>query len=86
MERARSIMCHLPGIDCAACGAPSCQALAEDMVNGQARMSDCIFIEQLWENDGKILPKKAFERMEKKWGVGRFDPDCSKKGAKNEGF
>lgn len=86
MERARSIMCHLPGIDCAACGAPTCQALAEDMVNGQARMSDCIFIEQLWENDGKILPKKAFERMEKKWGVGRFDPDCSKKGAKNEGF
>ncbi len=86
MERARSIMCHLPGIDCAACGAPSCQALAEDMVNGQARMSDCIFIEQLWENDGKILPQKAFERMEKKWGVGRFDPDCSKKGAKNEGF
>jgi len=86
MERARSIMCHLPGIDCAACGAPTCQALAEDMVNGQARMSDCIFIEQLWQNDGKISPQRAFDRMEKKWGEGRFDPDCSKKGAKNEGF
>jgi iron only hydrogenase large subunit-like protein len=86
MERARSIMCHLPGIDCAACGAPTCQALAEDMANGLARMSDCIFIEHLWENDGKISPQRAFERMEKKWGIGRFDPDCSKKGAKNEGF
>ncbi|HPS14003.1 MAG TPA: [Fe-Fe] hydrogenase large subunit C-terminal domain-containing protein [Prolixibacteraceae bacterium] len=86
MERARSIMCHLPGIDCAACGAPTCQALAEDMVNGRARMSDCIFIQQLWQNDGKITPQRAFDRMEKKWGVGRFDPDCTKKGAKNEGF
>jgi hypothetical protein len=86
MQRARSIMCHLPGIDCGACGAPTCQSLAEDMVNGLARMSDCIFIQQLWEKDGKILPQKAFERMEKKWGEGRFDPDCTKKGAKNEGF
>lgn len=86
MERARNIMCHLPGIDCAACGAPTCQALAEDMVNGKARMSDCIFIQQLWQNDGKIMPQRAFDRMEKKWGVNRFDPDCTKKGAKNEGF
>ncbi len=86
MQRARSIMCHLPGIDCGACGAPTCMALAEDMVNGQARMSDCIFIEQLWQKDGKISPAKAFEKMEHKWGVGRFDPDCTKKGAKNEGY
>lgn len=86
MQRARSIMCHLPGIDCGACGAPTCMALAEDMVNGQARMSDCIFIQQLWQKDGKITPAKAFERMENKWGVGRFDPDCTKKGAKNEGY
>jgi iron only hydrogenase large subunit-like protein len=86
MQRARSIMCHLPGIDCGACGAPTCMALAEDMVNGQARMSDCIFIQQLWQKDGKISTHKAFERMENKWGVGRFDPDCTKKGAKNEGY
>jgi iron only hydrogenase large subunit-like protein len=86
MEKARNIMCHLPGIDCGACGAPTCQALAEDMANHQAKMSDCIFIQQLWQNDGKISPVRAFERMEKKWGEGRFDPDCTKKGAKNEGF
>ncbi len=86
MNRARSIMCHLPGIDCGACGAPTCMALAEDMVNGRARMSDCIFIQQLWQKDNKIDPKRAFERMEKKWGEGRFDPDCTKIGAKNEGY
>ena len=84
MQRARNIMCHLPGIDCGACGAPTCQALAEDMVNGKAKMSDCVFIQQLWQKDGKVKPEKALERMEKKWGEKRFDPDCTKIGAKNE--
>jgi hypothetical protein len=32
----------LPGIDCGACGAPSCQALAEDIVKGNAKETDCI--------------------------------------------
>ena len=85
MQRARNIMCHLPGIDCGACGAPTCQALSEDMANGRAKMSDCIFIQQLWQKNGKVEPSKAFERMEKKWGEKRFDPDCTKIGAKNEG-
>jgi iron only hydrogenase large subunit-like protein len=33
----------LPGIDCGSCGAPSCHALAEDIVLGTAQESDCIF-------------------------------------------
>jgi len=33
----------LPGIDCGSCGAPSCHALAEDIVLGTAHESDCIF-------------------------------------------
>jgi len=31
------------GKDCAACGAPSCHALAEDIVQGKAKLSDCVF-------------------------------------------
>ena len=34
----------LPLLDCGACGAPSCRALAEDIVKGIAKESDCIFI------------------------------------------
>src|SRR5690554_636367 len=34
----------LPGLDCAACGAPDCQTLAEDIVTGVASRSDCIFL------------------------------------------
>jgi iron only hydrogenase large subunit-like protein len=33
----------LPGLDCGSCGAPSCQALAEDIVLGHASEEDCIF-------------------------------------------
>lgn len=34
----------LPSLDCAACGAPDCKTLAEDIVNGRAKRSDCIFM------------------------------------------
>jgi iron only hydrogenase large subunit-like protein len=33
----------LPGLDCGSCGAPSCRALAEDIVRGTATESDCVF-------------------------------------------
>ena len=32
----------LPGLDCGACGAPDCAALAEDIVKGQAHLEDCL--------------------------------------------
>jgi Na+-translocating ferredoxin:NAD+ oxidoreductase RNF subunit RnfB len=35
MKKINSILCQLPGIDCGACGAPNCHALAEDMVRGK---------------------------------------------------
>ena len=31
----------LPGIDCGACGAPSCRALAEDIIKGRADVGSC---------------------------------------------
>ena len=35
---------RLPGLDCGSCGSPSCRALAEDIVRGHARETDCIFV------------------------------------------
>jgi len=37
------ILAELPGIDCGSCGAPSCEAHAEDMVMGKAVDIDCVF-------------------------------------------
>ncbi len=34
----------LPGINCGACGAPNCRVLAEDVVNGFAKIENCIFL------------------------------------------
>ncbi|WP_426350663.1 [Fe-Fe] hydrogenase large subunit C-terminal domain-containing protein [Alloiococcus sp. CFN-8] len=35
---------EFPGLDCGACGAPSCKVLAEDIVNGWANKDDCPLI------------------------------------------
>ena len=48
----------LPGIDCGACGAPSCRALAEDVVRGKASIDSCLILKtgkasgKEQENDG----------------------------------
>lgn len=42
-EQMEEVLRSLPGLDCGACGAPSCQCLAEDIVQGKANEIDCIF-------------------------------------------
>ncbi len=39
-----NILEKFPDLDCGSCGAPSCRALAEDIVRGQASENDCIHI------------------------------------------
>lgn len=34
----------LPGLDCGACGSPTCRAFAEDVIKGKCSRTDCIFI------------------------------------------
>ena len=48
-ERLEKIAADLPGLDCGACGAPDCGALAEDIVKGGAKIDDCIV-----RDEGKI--------------------------------
>jgi uncharacterized Fe-S cluster-containing protein len=42
-ERDR-LVASLPRKDCAACGAPSCEVLATDVLRGEARIEDCVFV------------------------------------------
>lgn len=44
LERMNEITKELPGIDCGACGAPTCEALAGDIVNGSSNIEDCVFM------------------------------------------
>ncbi len=43
MAKMKAILNTLPGLDCGTCGAPSCKALAEDVVKGYASETDCVF-------------------------------------------
>ena len=42
MARIQAIRADLPGIDCGACGSPTCRAFAEDIVMGNAEINDCV--------------------------------------------
>lgn len=44
MMRVEELCKKFPGLDCGSCGAPSCKALAEDIVRGQAKEKDCIHV------------------------------------------
>lgn len=41
-SRIEETMTTLPGLDCGACGCPTCRALAEDIVQGEAVLTDCV--------------------------------------------
>lgn len=65
MDDLNKIKDELPGLDCGACGAPSCRSLAEDIVRGSANETDCIFklrekvrdlAVQMMELEAKIPP------------------------------
>jgi hypothetical protein len=43
MNQVSEMVKNFPGLDCGTCGAPTCRALAEDIVRGYASMDDCIF-------------------------------------------
>ncbi len=67
MARIKRLNSFLPGIDCGACGTPSCKSLSEDVVQGFAHTSDCVFI-QTSLNASEDKPIRA----EEIWGKDRF--------------
>lgn len=72
MEMAQQLIKLLPAIDCGACGAPSCEALAADISRGDATLSQCIFLQKKFENEGVINSAEGFSIMESIWGKTRF--------------
>ena len=73
MEKINRIMKVLPRIDCGACGTPSCETLAKDVVQGKAKLSQCIFMQKMLAEDGVITPEESTELLAKVWGKDKFD-------------
>ncbi len=44
MNKIDEIVKRLPGLDCSACGSPTCKTLAEDIVKGRATIEDCVVL------------------------------------------
>lgn len=43
LNQVERLVKKFPGLDCGSCGAPTCKALAEDIVRGEAKESDCVY-------------------------------------------
>ena len=61
-EMIEKVVNELPGLDCGSCGSPHCRALAEDIVQGLAVDTDCVF--KLRE-EIEILAEQLFEMAKK---------------------
>ena len=67
MNKINGLEKNFPGLDCGSCGAPSCRALAEDIVKGNATKEDCIHVLRkcIFEKDmnlGKLDKKNGGKR------------------------
>jgi len=71
MDKLEELLKVLPGIDCAACGSPTCRALAEDIVQGRALPSYCIFMQELYIRDNRLSLEEADEINGSIWGKDR---------------
>lgn len=68
MDRVNQVLKVLPMIDCSICGAPSCQALAQDIINGDAKLNHCVFIQRAMEQNGEISKEESARIMREIWG------------------
>ncbi|HPF64445.1 [Fe-Fe] hydrogenase large subunit C-terminal domain-containing protein [Lentimicrobium sp.] len=71
MEKVNRIMQLLPMVDCGICGAPSCQALAQDIAQGDATINNCIFIQKILEQKGELSLEESIKIMQDIWGFGK---------------
>ncbi len=68
MNKLEELLKVLPGIDCAACGSPTCRSLAEDIVQGRAKPTWCIFLQELYIKDKRLSLEEADEINGSIWG------------------
>lgn len=77
MSQVSQMVKNFPGLDCGTCGAPTCRALAEDIVRGYATIDHCIFrlkdeikSTKLIDNDiDKLIPVpfRSIDEEKLKW-------------------
>lgn len=70
MAKLQKIIALLPGVDCGLCGAPNCQAHAEDVVAGDSKLNQCIFIQKRLIAEGTMPCRQSADIVDAVWGKG----------------
>lgn len=73
MKRINKLKDALPQVDCGICGAPSCSAFAEDMVQQGADIRTCVFVQKILLQNNKLDLQQAIDLMKKTWGKDKLD-------------
>lgn len=73
MRNVHMTMEKLPRVDCTVCGAPTCRALAEDIVQGKASIDQCIFIQKRKEQKDLMSKDDSLDIMKSIWGKPKLD-------------
>jgi len=66
MQERDRVAASLPGIDCGACGSPTCATFAEDVVTGEAGQAQCVVLRQaqLEEHVARLMAAGAPPSLE----------------------
>lgn len=78
MKKVFEITNDLPKVDCRICGYQTCKALAEAVVNNQADIRQCIFVQRILEQTDKLTTAEALKITKKVWGEVKVDKNSIK--------
>lgn len=71
MDKVEELLKVLPGIDCAACGSPTCRELAQDIVHERAKLTWCVFLQELYIRNKRLTIEEADKINGQIWGKER---------------
>ena len=80
MKKIYELNRQLPQVDCGICGSPTCKALAEDIVQNNATIKQCIFVQKILEQNEKLDVLESVQIMQSIWSDKKMD----KNGLKDE--
>ncbi len=78
MKRIYELNRVLPQVDCGICGSPTCKALSEDVVQNQATIKQCIFVQKILEQNDKLDMLESVKIMRSIWSENKLDKNSLK--------
>jgi Na+-translocating ferredoxin:NAD+ oxidoreductase RNF subunit RnfB len=78
MKRIYELNRVLPQVDCGICGSPTCKSLSEDVVQNQASIKQCIFVQKILEQNDKMEISESVEIMKSIWSDNKLDQNSLK--------